>query len=193
MTQAYPLQWPIGRPRTEQRKTSAFKVSPRKAYLEMVGELFRFGPPLIVSSNVPLRQSDGTPYTDGLSDKIADPGVAVYFVRKGCAVCIACDTYERPFENMRAIGLSVKAMRDMARWGADQILDQAFEGFAALPPPGSQAPASSGWWVILGVTPSATEEQIRAAYKAKARAGGGASVELNAARDAGLLAARGAA
>lgn len=28
MTQAYPLQWPHGRPRTKQRVASAFKIAP---------------------------------------------------------------------------------------------------------------------------------------------------------------------
>jgi hypothetical protein len=45
------------------------------------------------------------------------------------------------------------------------------------------------WWVILGVAPDASAAQIHDAYKAKARAAGGASVELNMARDAGMRAA----
>lgn len=193
MTQAYPLQWPTGRARTKVRSSSAFKVTPRKAFDDLMDELGRFGVGSpVVSTNAPLRK-DGTPYADALDDRLDDPGVAVYFTRKKRLVCLSCDTYALPYENMRAIGLSVKAMRDMDRWGAGQVLDQAFEGFTALPPPGATGEARGAeWWVILEVQPDATEAEIRAAYKAKARAMGGTSIELNAARDAGLM-ARGAA
>lgn len=193
MTQAFPLQWPAGRPRTANRTGSAFKVAPRQAYDDLIAELARFGvQSVVVSTNCPLRR-DGTPYADALDDRLPDPGVAVYFMRKKRLVCLACDTYGLPFENIRAIGLSIKALRDMDRWGAGQVLDQAFEGFTTLPPPGAAAePSSAAWWMILGVDAMAGPEAIREAYKAKARAAGGASAELNAARDAGL-AARGAA
>lgn len=191
MTQAYPLQWPQGRPRTAKRRPSAFKVTPRKAYDELCEELDRFGAkPYVISSNAPLRQRDGTPYADALSDKFEDPGVAVYFTRKKRPVCIVCDTYPTVYENIRALGLSVEAMRDMDRWGAGQVLDQAFEGFAALPPPGAMSEATDrAWWVILGVHANATEAEIRAAYKQRALYAGGATVDLNAAKEAGLRAA----
>jgi len=169
------------------RSSSRFKLKPRQAFDELIDELARWGvvnP--VVSSNAPLRK-DGTPYADALDDPLDDPGVAVYFTRKKRLVCIACDTFNLPYENIRAIGLSVKAMRDMDRWGAGQVLDQAFEGFAALPPPNQVSePSASAWWVVLGVQSDATDDQIKAAYKGKAREAGGTSVELNAARDAGL-------
>ncbi|WP_162784720.1 J domain-containing protein [Paracoccus suum] len=190
MTQAFPLQWPVGRPRTKARVKSAFKVTPRTAYEDLMEELRRYGAGnVVVSSNAPLRR-DGAPYADALDDRLDDPGVAVYFVRKKRLVCLSCDSFTLPFENIRAVGLSVKAYRDMERWGAGQIVDQAFEGFAALPPPGAGAEvAARAWWVVLGVEANATSDQIDAAYKSKARAAGGASVDLNAARDAGRLAA----
>lgn len=188
MTQAFPLRWPDGRPRTRGRRRSSFKITPRKAYYELNAELRRFkaGAP-VVSSNAPLRKDGKGPYADALNDALADPGVAVYFTRKKRLVCLACDTYPTAYENMRALGLSVKSLRDMERWGAGQVLDQAFEGFTALPPPNdvSDAP-NSAWWVVLGVDQNATEAEIRTAYKQKAREAGGASVELNAAKAAGL-------
>jgi len=190
MTRAYPLQWPHGRPRTKSRSSSSFKITPRRAYDELLDELKRFGAASpVVSSNAPLRQDGRGPYADALDDKLDDPGVAVYFMRKKRLVCLACDTYRTVFENVRALGLSIKALRDMDRWGAGQVLDQAFEGFTALPPPDSMGEApDSAWWVVLGVSPDATEQDIRAAYKTKAREAGGASVELNAAKEAGLQA-----
>lgn len=187
MTQAYPLQWPDGRPRTKRRVSSSFKVTPRKAYDELRAELSRFGVKApVVSSNCPLRISDGTPYADALSDRFEDPGVAVYFTRKDRLVCIACDTYETPFENIRALGLSVNAMRDMDRWGAGQVLDQAFEGFTALPPPDQMGdPGAKAWWVVLGVKSDATVKEAEAAWKALCRTTPeGDRYEINAAIEA---------
>lgn len=192
MTEAFPLQWPRGRKRTPARRDSAFKVKPTQAFEEMLDELYRFeAKNVVVSSNIPTRR-DGTPYRDGLTELLEDPGIAVYFMKGKRLVCLPCDSYRRPWENCRAIGKAVEALRSMERHGAQQILDQAFEGFTALPSPemATDAP-SAAWWVVLGVEPSATEAQIRAAYKECARRDGGASVELNAARDAGLAAAGG--
>lgn len=187
MTQAFPLQWPQGRARTAARKQSAFSVTPGKAYDEMMAELDRFGAKsVVVSMNVPLRR-DGTPYRDGLDDRLQDPGVAVYFQRGKRLICLPCDTYLLPWENCRAIGKAVEAMRSMERHGASQILDQAFEGFTALPSPGSAGPApDKAWWVILGLDFSASPEQINAAWKRLCREGGGATAELNAAKEEGL-------
>jgi len=184
MTQAFPLQWPHGRPRTKPRTQSSFRVKPGTAYLEMMDELGRFGVTgIVVSSNIPLRM-DGTPYRDGLTDPLEDPGIAVYFTKRKRQVCLPCDTYRRPWEHIRAIGKAVEALRAMERHGATQILDQAFTGFMALPAPegGVQVP----WWDVLGVPRYASEDQITAAYKAKARAAGGASVELNRAKEDAL-------
>lgn len=117
------------------RCATCVKVSPRQAYDELMNELRLWGVQHpVISSNAPLRR-DGTPYADALDDPLDDPGVALFFTRKKRAVCVPCDTFRLPFENIRAIGLSVKAMRDMERRGVDQILDQMFEGFTTLPPP----------------------------------------------------------
>lgn len=188
MTQAFPLQWPRGRPRTKARSDSNFRISPSKAFDEMMDELGRFSAKNpVVSSNIPTRR-DGTPYRDGLTELLEDPGVAVFFTKQmGKAerlICLPCDTYRRPWENVRAIGKAVESLRAMERHGAHQILDQAFEGFTALPPPGAASePTEKAWWVVLGVEPGATDDEIHTAYKARAREAGGASVELNAARD----------
>ncbi|KQI68728.1 hypothetical protein AN189_07470 [Loktanella sp. 3ANDIMAR09] len=190
MIDAFPLQWPHGRARTKARSDSRFKVSHSKAFEEMVSELDRFDVThVVVSTNIPLRR-DGTPYRDGLNELLEDPGVAIYFTRKKRQIALCCDTYRRPYENIRALGLAIKSLRDMDRHGAGQILDQAFEGLTALPAPGATDEADNrAWWVVLGCQPNASADEVRAAYKKQAREAGGASVELNAAKDAGLIAA----
>lgn len=192
MTQAFPLQWPTGRRRTKQRKSSAFKVKPTQAFEEMMLELRRFNASnVVVSSNIPTRQ-DGTPYRDGLSERLREPGVAVYFSKRKRQVVLVCDTYVRPWENCRAIGKAVEAFRSMERHGADQILDQAFEGFTALPAPGdTSTEPGRAWWVVLGINQNATRVEIANAYRAQCRNAGGATLELNTAKEAGLDAALG--
>ena len=192
MTQAFPLQWPRGRPRTKARQDSAFRVNPTKAFEELLDEVARFDVKgLVISSNIPTRL-DGTPYRDGLKELIEDPGIAVYFTRKDRLICLCCDHYRRPWENVRALSKAVEGFRAMERHGAGQVLDQAFEGFTALPTPsaGLNEPQERHWTVVLGLEtePVVTEAMINAAYKAKARAAGGATTELNLAKEAALQA-----
>lgn len=190
MTQAFPLQWPAGQPRTKSRTDSAFKVTPSQAFDEMMDELHRFGVTnIVVSSNIPTRL-DGTPYRDGLTDLLQDPGVAIYFTKKKRQIVIGVDSYRRPWENCRALGLSIKAFRDVERHGAHQVMDQAFSGFTALPSPEmaghNSGPGQRAWWLVLGIEFDASPARIDAAYKKACRAAGGATLELNMAKDAGL-------
>jgi hypothetical protein len=182
MTGAFPLQWPHGQPRTKSRADSAFRVTHSVAYDKMMDELDRFGArSVVVSTNISLRR-DGTPYRDGLTEVMDDPGVAVYFTRGKVQIALAVDCYRRPWENCHAIGKAIEAFRSLERSGAQQIMNQAFTGFMALPAPD----AKEGWWSVLGVDRSASAEAIQAAYKAKARANHGdsaAMVRINTARD----------
>lgn len=94
----------------------------------------------------------------------SDPGVAVYFVRKGKRLCFACDKYDRVWKNMRAIQKTIEAMRGIERWGSSDMLDRAFTGFAALP-----APDSRKWWQVMGLNGSESKDTIRETYRRLAR------------------------
>jgi hypothetical protein len=157
---AFPLAWPHHVPRTapERRISGSFMVTPGQAMEELVKEVrLSGGRDLILSSNVPIRR-DGLPYTNAREP--ADPGVAAYFTRKGQQVCIPCDTYDRHWKNIRAIGLSIKDMRGPEMRGCAAITDAAYTGFLALP-----APTGRPWWVVLGVSVSASVEEISEARK----------------------------
>ncbi|KQX18376.1 MULTISPECIES: DnaJ domain-containing protein [unclassified Sphingomonas] len=185
MTQAYPLHWPAGWPRARSRRDAAFKVTPVQAKLEMMDELSRLGArEVIVSTDQPLNR-DGSP---SMTRRWGDPGVAVYFKRKGKPVVLACDQFYQLHDNMRAIGKTIEAMRGIERWGASDMLDRAFTGFEALPAP-------EQWWQVLGLTADADLEAIELAYRRLApsfhpdRGGSDAAMaRLNAARDAGRVA-----
>jgi len=172
MTEAYPLQWPphVKRTAPHRRQRSRFDVSPDRARRELRRESELLGRYVVISTNVELRR-DGEPYANRRAP--SDPGVAVYFDRKGEQVCVACDKHPAVWENMRAIGKTLEAMRGIERWGTSELLDQAFSGFTALPPPDQMSPivaqAPSNWWTVLGVAPDCPLAVAEAAWKALAR------------------------
>lgn len=169
MEQVYPLAWPQGRPRTEKRLIgySRFDITPDRAQREMRIEIQRMkGKDIIISTNLRVRQ-DGGIYATDLGKVPNDAGVAVYFDRKGDRVCFSCDQYLRVWENMRAIGKTIEALRSIERWGASEMLDRAFVGFTALPSP----EAAKHWRVILGVKSDASPslDRLKSRYKELAK------------------------
>lgn len=153
MTTAYPLAWPPGWPRVKSRNRNVpFSVTPDKAVASLYGELRKIGAThLVVSSNAPLR-NDGTPYRDALSERLADPGVAVYFQRSARPMVMAQDAYSMPYANIRSLALAVEAMRAIERHGGGHMMERSFAGFAQLPPPEGERPKPQRpWRQVLGL------------------------------------------
>lgn len=207
MTTAYPLSWPEGWPRAQQRKRARFTKGTRQQYgggyswmrqreltvadatERVLDEMTKLGVPYgewIISTNLELRL-DGLPRSGQAAP--SDPGAAVYWQRPGESMKVmAIDIYDRVADNLAAVAATINAMRAIERHGGAQILERAFTGFTALPPPRSAL-------TVLGLDEHAplTREAINDAYRAKARtahpdSGGSnaAMAELNAARDAAL-------
>jgi hypothetical protein len=170
---AFPLNWPAGWPRTLARRDNIrFKVSFARARNDIVNGLRVFGArDIVISSNVPLR-GDGLPYADGemVSGVKRDPGVAVYWTRKGRPFSIACDQWRHVRHNLRSIGLAVEGFRAIERSGASNLLERAFSGFSALPSSIVTAPPRD-WWVVLDLRARpASLDEARAAYLRMTRA-----------------------
>jgi hypothetical protein len=162
MYEAFPLYWPVGYKRTQQRKYSQFKVTMDKAQKFLRAEISRMGVTnLVVSTNIPVRQ-DGGLYADWMNRKIDDPGVAIYFKYKNKEVSMCCDQYEKVWENVYALGKGIEALRGMERWGVSDFLDRAFTGFTALPPAVSINQKSI--WEILGFKSISSEQAVRDHY-----------------------------
>lgn len=165
MTEAFPLQWPDGWPRTlpHLRQPSRFRpggLTDESRYI--LWELEKLGARhAVVSTNVELRR-DGLPYSSRRAPD--DPGVAVYFLLDGRQQCIPCDRWAKVEENARAVWKSIEALRGLERWGAKSFVDAAFRGFEALPPP-----SSDKWWEVLGCSPNAIPAAAEAAYRTKAK------------------------
>jgi hypothetical protein len=165
---AYPLQWPAGWKRTQHRTRAQFSKSvyvsstvpggtgySRKGDLSIHDgvtrvreELRRMGirdDDIVISTNLQLRL-DGLPKSGQAQP--ADPGASVYWRTKGQQRCMAVDQYDRVEHNLAAIAATLDAMRAIKRHGGAEILDRAFTGFAALPPPITGA---RPWRDVLGV------------------------------------------
>jgi hypothetical protein len=143
MVEAYPLYWPDNWKRTpyQRRKNGKFKQTFGGARDLLMTELKRLGAgQIVLSTNIPVR-NDGLPYASARHPE--DPGVAVYFYYNKRQMCFACDQYEMIKDNTQAIKLTVEALRGIERWGASDMIDRAFQGFAALPP------ASRPWREVL--------------------------------------------
>lgn len=149
---AYPLQWPAGWKRTEPAARTWAKFGKREsnvgqAWRQLKGvtvadgtgrvreELRRMDVDendLVISTNLRLRL-DGYPRSD--QSEPADPGVCVYWRTGGADRCMAIDRYARVADNLAAVAATLEAMRAIERHGGAEILDRAFTGFTALPPP----------------------------------------------------------
>jgi hypothetical protein len=114
---------------------------------------------IILSTNLALRL-DGLPRSG--HGEPPDPGVAIYFQLLGKPRTLACDRWDRVADNMAAIAGHIAAIRAVDRYGVG-TLEQAFAGYAALPP------AAIEWWVILGVPPDAPLGVVETAFRNLAR------------------------
>lgn len=146
-TTAYPLSWPHGRPRAPYRSRSAFRGRTFGATRDfLVNELRLLGAHhIVLSTNIPLRQ-DGLPYATFRTPD--DPGVAVYFEYKKKPMAFCCDLWMKVEDNMHAVAKTIEALRGIARWGTGDMMDAAFSGFVALPPPTDKETAL---WAEAGI------------------------------------------
>lgn len=204
-TEAYPLTWPQGWKRTEphRRQRAKFHSTSRefgsgggswlkKRDLTMAesvdrvrAELQRMGArSLVISTNVRVRL-DGLPRSGERQPD--DPGTAVYWTTsKGEKRCMAVDQYDRVADNLAAIAGTLAALRAVERYGGATILDRAFTGFVALPPPMD----TRTWLQVLGLEPGRTftRAELDAAYRSKRSAAhpdkGGSASEFNAVQTA---------
>lgn len=170
----YPLQWPDGWQRTPARDRQPSRFGGRgtlglgTARDNLLDELRLLGAAnIVITTDLPTRR-DGLPYADG---RATDPGVAVWFAmvivgQRVVERVFACDKWYSHAENMRAIALSIGAMRGLERWGAGDVVQRAFSGFAVLPPGVPLGPAKRPWREVLGVDSSElTSKQLLTVVK----------------------------
>lgn len=160
---SYPLQWPAGWPQTppDAREThNRFVAQFALDRDELLNQLDLMGAAnVVITSDLPTR-GDGRPYANS---RCENPAIAVYWIdSKGHERVLACDRWKTISQNLRAILLTIKAIRGIDRWGASEIVERAFSGFAALPEKASE----SSWRELLGDGDLAT---IKVRYRALAQ------------------------
>lgn len=171
---ASPLTWPSGWARTpaDRRRRAKFNVGRRELSVingtdRVLAELRALGVQsggFIVSTNLLLRR-DGLHRSD--QREPIDPGAAVYWeIRGKPSSVMAIDHYDRVADNLGAIAATLEALRAVSRHGGGAILERAFTGFTALPPPlvPNRTP-----WQILGIGEGADAQTIDAAWRGKIR------------------------
>lgn len=172
MREGYPLQWPEHWDKTpnHKRQRALFDTTFAKARDDLLNEIRLLGGKYaVISSNIPLK-NDGYPYASYKEPE--EPGVAVYFELYGEEQCIPCDKWNKTEDNLQAINKTVKALRGIERWGAEDMVKASFKGFKALPPPDGTMPMGeliTPWHEVLGIIPNADKSEIRKAYKRKAK------------------------
>lgn len=144
MTTAFPLAWPDGWPVTpdwKRRKDHNFgskvygPLTFDRARRGLTDELQRLGARnVVLSTNLPIRQ-DGMPYAGAALKRMESPGVAVYFTLNKKPMVMAQDAYADIAANCRSLALAIDGMRQLERHGGGLMMERAFSGFAALPPP----------------------------------------------------------
>lgn len=169
---ATPLTWPVGRPRTRERKRARFGTRTQSdggyrqsREMTIAGGMNRLRDELdllgaedtVVTTNLPVRK-DGLPLSSAREP--SDPGVSVYFRLEGNAHCLACDRWDRVADNLAAVAAHIFAIRGQSRWGVGDLA-QAFAGYRALPAMDAIKP----WWERLGCKePPATAAEAKAKW-----------------------------
>lgn len=155
MSQAYPLSWPIGWPRTLVPGKATFADRTVHQAVEGVTKELEMtkATDIVISSN----------YTLGPAPK--DKGVCVYFKLKGKPYALPCDKWTSVEDNLWAVAKHVESLRLQGRWGVGNI-ERAFAGYLALP----QHASARDWRAVLGVlNAKVTYEEARQAFLRKAQ------------------------
>lgn len=158
----YPLTWPEGLPRTERKASSQFRTSLSAAINNVKKSLQAFAQ----DTGRRVEDVSVTSNVAGISfEPPKDTGVAVWFEWEGAQRCIAVDRYPKVEDNLQAIHHILEARRTEMRHGGLHIVRQTFKGFVALPLP----PDAKPWREVLGLRGPVTADQVKAAYREKAK------------------------
>lgn len=104
-------------------------------------------------------KADGWPYFGQVP---RDPGVILTFTRQGQSVSMPCDHFKTFDDNLRAIALSLVALRKVDRYNVTRSGEQ-YRGFTALPLPKDLSPGNgfAASLAVLTALSGHTEQQIR--------------------------------
>jgi hypothetical protein len=112
-------------------------------------------------------RNDGWPRS---SARPVKPGVIVTFQRSGATMSFPCDRFDGWEDNLRAVALSLQALRMVDRYGVTRNSEQ-YRGFAALPPKSDGRGAAVSFLArVTGWPESQVKGDPQGAYRLAARA-----------------------
>jgi hypothetical protein len=158
-----PLQWPSDWPRNQTVVRSRFaERSLAKAIQGLHKELLALGnvADITLTCNQPIGRSGN--FLSGSPDD-GDYGVAVYFKRAGRPTVMAFDAFWPVADNIWSLALAIGDLRAFERHGGAGLMDKAFVGMAALPPP-------KPWWEVMHLSKDTPIGVIEATYRELAKA-----------------------
>lgn len=159
-----PLQWPVGQPRTAKRHKAPFKAGNTKIIDDLDRAVKKLGITNITISTDRRVRVDGQ-LSMSSGDNAADPGIAVYFTRKGEELCIAFDKFTDIWGNLRAVGLYLEYMARLEAYDMTEMADKSFTAYKALPSSVIVPPAPQAWYDVLQVNPQADADIVQGAYR----------------------------
>jgi hypothetical protein len=163
--------WPGDKRASWKRADSRFKATYARSLDDLERELKHLGAKGIVIQAYFTREqirNDGWPRS---SARPKEPGVVISFRNsKGTEFSFPCDTYKSFEENIRAIALSLEALRTVDRYGVTQHNEQ-YKGWAKLPPAPDKMSCddAAAFFALHGGIYPATKERLEEAYRTAAR------------------------
>jgi hypothetical protein len=160
-------------PRTHRsRKSAIFRASYAKTLDLLENELRCLAAvDITIEAGFALDQirNDGWPRS---SQRPAHPAARLSFRSRGNSIAFPCDTYASIDDNLRAIALTLQALRAIDRYGVSQGAEQ-YKGWLALPAPAPADEMSRDQAIaflslhsgLSGLEIGRDEESVRKAYR----------------------------
>lgn len=162
----FPLIWPAGHKRTVYPNSHiGFRKNrtPKQEVDALLAEMDRLkAKQVVISCNIPMNRTGQSRDWDRVLKTMEDKGVAVYFKLNDESLVLACDAWDLLIHNVRALTLTVEALRGLDRYQCSEIMKRAFSGLKELP---ASAQSLTIWWEILEVSRDAAPGQVKAAYR----------------------------
>ncbi|MFC7214557.1 J domain-containing protein [Saliphagus sp. GCM10025334] len=162
------LKWPKSFPRTSPEEREAysgnFRVSTRRAFQNILGELQSWDGVTDVqleSAADHLKQNPNLPYAN--ATKPDDPGVVAYFTKDGEQMAAACDRWDNLRDNAQDLYHYLHETRMQEQRGT--VTAESEYQKLRLPSAGEAVEAAPSPYAVLEVAPAADSDEIRDAFR----------------------------
>lgn len=162
--------WPAAKTPSYSRKESPFRATYAKTLDLLESELHHMrAKDILIQAYFERRdiRNDGWPRS---SARPKEPGVIVTFTVKNGVMSFPCDRFNGWEDNLRAIALSLQALRQVDRYGVTRNSEQ-YRGFARLEAPGIGIAAAIDFFShVTGWGHEQVKTDLQGAYRLAARA-----------------------